>query len=342
VLKGKELMMSEKKLSYELEYVSCPLCDGSKSTVFIEDARDLLNGLEGEFNAVKCDNCGFIYTNPRPTVETIGYFYPDSAGYYQPGSPSKKKLRLKERLFNSCLSNYFNYSLSRLPKYIDGFYYFMFSHKFHHQHIPAYVEDGKLIDIGCSYGKWMKKMEGFGWSVYGLELNEKAVAYANQELGLENAKQGIIEDAEYENSFFDMVHMSMVLEHIHSPLDALGKVHRILKKNGELILSVPNITGKDAKMFMKYWYPLQLPTHLNHFSPETIALVLEKTGYRVNKIVHYSSEKDFLHSAKNSGNKRLYKTLKFSPVKNLLLKPYVKLLAARGQTGRMIVYAEKK
>jgi len=73
--------MSTPKKEVMLENVTCPLgC--SKSDEVILTGCDLLHDLPGEFTVVKCRTCGLMRTNPRPTSDTIGFYYPDNYGPY--------------------------------------------------------------------------------------------------------------------------------------------------------------------------------------------------------------------------------------------------------------------
>ena len=84
-------------MNYELETVPCNFCGSDAYSIYIKDAKELYNRLEGTFSVVTCNRCGFKFTNPRPTIGTIGYFYPDTAGYYRPEKP-KRALRIKDRI----------------------------------------------------------------------------------------------------------------------------------------------------------------------------------------------------------------------------------------------------
>ena len=57
--------------------VNCPLCYSSNYQVYIEQAKELYNGMNEYFNLYKCKECGHIFTNPRPTIDTMEYFYPE-------------------------------------------------------------------------------------------------------------------------------------------------------------------------------------------------------------------------------------------------------------------------
>ena len=325
---------------YELELVPCTLCGGESFDDQIVGANDLYNHLDGEFNVVRCRSCGFSLTNPRPTRETIGHFYPDSTGYYQPEDIDETRSR-RERLYRSVLANYYDYPLPRRSKIVDFFCYLRWRLKIRINHTPTWHADGRLLDIGCSWGRYLKIMQSYGWNVYGLEFNKQAVEYAQEKLGLGNVRQGMIEDAGFEDNFFDVVHMSMVLEHLHDPKLALEKIAVMLKPGGELIISVPNFASYEANKYGAKWYALQVPGHLNHFTPTTLRKAVEASGLEIQQFVFHKTERDFINSSKNAGRNGIARFLRFSPVRNLLLRPFVSALARRGKTGRMSVYARK-
>lgn len=329
-------------MKYELETINCNYCGSDKYRIYIKDARELYNGLDGTFNVVECKECGFRFTNPRPTRDTIGYFYPDTAGYYKPEKP-RQRSGLKQRFVNSILSNYYGYKLKRLPKFLDFPVYLLYrlKRKMDMFHIPMFVENGKLLDIGCSWGGYLYKMKSFGWDVYGLELNKKAVEFARNELGLNNIKNGFIEDISFENNFFDVINMSMVLEHLHDPLNALSKANLWLKTGGQLILSVPDISGFEARLFKDKAYTLHVPQHLNHFTPRTIRFFLGKTGFKIEKIIHQKGDTDLIKSAGYLDNKILFHVLSNKIIKKMFVRPFVKSLSFIGRTSRMTIYARK-
>ncbi|MEJ7619026.1 MAG: hypothetical protein WKF30_19070 [Pyrinomonadaceae bacterium] len=108
--------MDEKKVS--LEDRACPLgCAPDDELLF--SGRDRLHDLPGIFQVVKCRACGLMRTNPRPTPETIGFYYPENYGPYQSTrvdenrnnhqrSPLKRTLR---KLFKRI----FQLNIERLP-----------------------------------------------------------------------------------------------------------------------------------------------------------------------------------------------------------------------------------
>jgi len=329
-------------MNYTLETVNCPLCGKNNYKPYLTNVKELYGGSDNFFTIVKCCDCQMVFTNPRPTKDTIGYFYPDSAGYYQPRLRSDKDNSIKEKIIRTVLSNYYGYEFES-P--FDGFSAFflkmLFSRKLAVAHIPRFVAGGRLLDIGCSWGSYAFRMARYGWEVHGIEINKKAAEYAKNTLGLNNIFNGFFDEYKCSEDFFDVVHMSMALEHIHEPAECLNRVYKILKKGGQLIISVPDISGFEARIYGRYAHMLHVPQHLNHFSPATIKSMLNKIGFTVEKIVHQSSAKDLVASAQYLDNKLPYLVLKWSPIHKILVKPFVFLLSICEKTSRMSIYAEK-
>ncbi len=328
-------------VKYELETVACPLCNSDKYSVYIKDAKELYNNLNECFDVVQCDKCSHYFTNPRPTMQTIAYFYPDSAGYYKPVKPSKR-VGLKQELIYSVLNEFYNYKINTKYNALTAYLLYPFVKKqLDILHIPKYVDNGNVLDIGCSFGNHLYRLKEYGWNVYGTEINEKAVDFAKDELDITTIKKDFFENTEFEDSFFDVVNMSMVLEHVYDPKHVLQKVNKVLKDDALLILSVPDISGFEAKVYKKYLYGLHVPQHLQHFTPKTITKVLEDNGFKVEKIVHHQFDRDLVASSGYLENKLLNKILSNKFFRKTFVRIFIKILSALGKTSRMSVYARK-
>jgi len=72
-----------------------------------------------------------------------------------------------------------------------------------------------------------------------------------------------------------------VLEHVHALKPYLNQCLKSLKQNGRLIIAVPNYTSFDAKYYKKYWAAYDLPRHLYHFSPTSMATLLSEIGFEI-------------------------------------------------------------
>ena len=295
------------------------------------------------FDVVKCRDCSFVYTNPRPTKETMPYFYPDTAGYYKPALSNDIPIdSFGKGVLDSILKHCLNYETqARYPAYLARILRLLLARKNSLLQAPEFVKGGRLLDIGCSWGGYLSQMKQYGWDVYGTEINEKAVKYAQNQLGLKNVKHGFFEDISWQQNIFDVINMSMVLEHVYDPLGILRMVYPAMKKNGQLILSVPDISGLEAKLYKDKAYTLQVPQHLNHFTPKTITSFLTKAGFSIERIVHHRFDRDMVASAGYLNNKVLSRFLQNKFVRKTLVRITVDILSLLGKTSRMSVYARK-
>lgn len=326
---------------YDLETVNCPICNSGDYKIYVEGAKELYNNFDEYFDVCKCSKCGHLFTNPRPTAETIKYFYPDTAGYYKPVKYEEEK-SYKYEVYKGVLNRYYGYRLdAKVNAFIVMFMRLFRNNSIKVSHMPHFIQNGKLLDIGCSYGAYLKKMKSLGWNVYGTEINEKAADYAINNQGIKNIEKCFFEKSKYEDNYFDVINMNMCLEHVYDLNKTIKKTKDYLKRNGQLLISVPDITGFEAKVYKQYAYTLQVPQHLNHFSPESIRMLLEKHGYRVENIVHHSFDRDLVASAGYMKNKQLSKVLTNPFVRKTIIKAFVLFLSRIGKTSRMSIYARK-
>ena len=222
-----------------LEYVRCNLCQS-------DDFKKLY--VINAFDIVKCRKCGLVYTNPQPGLEDIKRFYKEKDAHIDPA---------EER-------DIFIQRFKRIIKTIERF---------------KGKGKGKLLDIGCSYGYFLKLAEEYGWEGYGVEISDYVSRYCREELNL-NIFTGGLSEAHYPDQHFDVITMFHTLEHVQDPRGWLREINRILKRDGLMVVAVPNIGSLKAMLAKKDWELFKAPEHLYHFSRQTLILLLVKTGFQ--------------------------------------------------------------
>ena len=253
-----------------LEDCLCPLgCAPSDEDVVT--GRDRLQGLPGEFNVVRCRQCGLMRTNPRPTPETIGFYYPEDYAPYVITTVSPEQAS-QFRALKELAKKLLKPNVNALPS------------------LPV----GRMLEIGCASGAFLHAMAQKGWDVRGIEFSQSA-ADRSRKLGYP-VYEGQIESAPTPSEPFDLVVGWMVLEHLHDPVAALRKVSKWTRPGGWLALSVPNIASYQFSLFGNAWFPLQLPNHLFHFTPNSLARVLKAAGWKVEKILYHRDLSHFIAS----------------------------------------------
>lgn len=251
-----------------MEEVACTLC-GENRPQFLFHRTDLAIGLPGEFSIVRCQNCQLIYLNPRPTVTSIGYYYPSSYDVYSLPDVDDGR-NAWERWFRG-------YHLNKRCRVVTA-------------HKPS----GRILDLGCSNGRFLHQMRHHGtWQRQGVELIPEVAQEGIERYGLD-IFQGTLEAAAFADNSFDAITLWDVLEHVYHPVDTLKECRRVLAPDGIIAFSVPVLDSLGGRVFGKYWVGYEVPRHLHVFSRETIHKVLAAAGLTViDEMVLYGSNYAF-------------------------------------------------
>jgi 2-polyprenyl-3-methyl-5-hydroxy-6-metoxy-1,4-benzoquinol methylase len=193
------------------------------------------------FCFVKCVSCDLVYLNPILESEML------------------------EKFYNSDAMNYMQ------NKILKSTYAEM---------LKTIVPSGKLLEIGCSVGYFLDAAKEIGnWKLFGIEPNEKAARYVREQLNIKIFND-FADDLLLKEKFFDAIVSFEVIEHITNPTELIESCYRLLKNNGYLIMSTPNINGFDFKILKKYHRSYSPPGHCLYFTPQTFQSLLKRAGFR--------------------------------------------------------------
>lgn len=232
----------------QLEKVPCPLCSGKQFAQVLT---------ENFLKIVKCSQCNFIFCNPRPTEEELKRFYNQ---YYPDDSESLWCEQMKDVFRSEGLNKIQN---------LKG--------------------KARVLDVGCGYGFFLKMLKDEGFETYGTEISIKAAEYGQKKLGL-TISEKTLRRTKFPANYFDVVTFWYVLEHLSKPRDELFEARRILNKGGLAIIRVPNQSTRFdtilSKLGQTEGFLMNPPRHLNDFTPETLAKLLELTGFHQIEIIN--------------------------------------------------------
>jgi len=138
-----------------------------------------------------------------------------------------------------------------------------------------------VLDVGCATGALLAFLRGRGWRVTGVEISPSA-DYAQNERKLD-VRNRPLEENNFSQGNFDVVLASHLIEHLNDPLSFLTETNRILKDDGYVFISTPNISGFQARLFGGAWRSA-IFDHLYLFSVRTLKAMLERTGFKVEKV----------------------------------------------------------
>jgi SAM-dependent methyltransferase len=153
----------------------------------------------------------------------------------------------------------------------------------------AWTGTGRLLDFGCGGGSYLRRMAELGWRVAGVDVSPVVARSVRDELGID-IHLGSLPHPDLAPGSFDVITMWQSLEHVHEPLAVLRAAYELLSPGGRIVVAVPNYESHAAKWFGEYWFGLDLPRHLTHFTRGTLVPVLRAAGFRVESVrglVHY-------------------------------------------------------
>jgi SAM-dependent methyltransferase len=199
----------------------------------------------------QCGNCGTWSLNPMPDGEALGAYYNQS--YTVP--PEAYARRVAEQAPPI---------LRELAERFPG--------------------RGKLLEVGCSYGFFLDAAQQDGWGVTGIELDDRAVKYGREKLGLEIFAGSLESEIGRLQPPYDAIVTFHVIEHLQDPVGFLRQCRKLLREGGVLMLKTPNVASWIAKRTGAYWEWLCPPAHIHLFSSGNLDIALQRSGFRVQRI----------------------------------------------------------
>jgi 2-polyprenyl-3-methyl-5-hydroxy-6-metoxy-1,4-benzoquinol methylase len=213
-----------------------------------------------DFSFVRCKSCGLVQRNPQPVKEEIIARYSDTFG--------------KDYLAYEIENEDAFLKLQQLALKDAGFYKL-------EKTLLRRAGGPSVLDIGCATGALLAALRDRGWRVTGVEISPCS-GYARDERKLD-VRSLPLEENEFPEASFDAVLASHLIEHLNDPRSFLTETRRILKDNGVVFITTPNISGFQARLYGGQWRSA-IFDHLYLFSIRTLSNTLKSAGFKVEKI----------------------------------------------------------
>ncbi len=212
--------------------------------------------------------------------------------------------RFAERTYRACPAcrlTYLESFAAESPRY-DGEY---FGEEYRRRYGRTYLEDfpsiketgkarmrvlrrllggdalGTLLDIGCAFGPFLDAARESGFSPFGVDVSEEAVAYVRRRLGIP-ALCGSFEELRMDDlppGPIRAVTLWYVIEHFQDLGGCLKKAASLLQPGGVLAFSTPNGRGISARKDMREFLLKSPADHYSILSPRGLSRILARFGF---------------------------------------------------------------
>ncbi|MBI2327835.1 class I SAM-dependent methyltransferase [Candidatus Curtissbacteria bacterium] len=144
----------------------------------------------------------------------------------------------------------------------------------------------KVLDVGCGTGQAIKFLNDHGFSGQGCDISKIAVDKANKLNKKNVAKIASADNLPYQSNNFDLVIALSVIEHLSAKITKkfLQEAYRVLKKNGYIFIVTPNFSTPIRYLQGSHWFGYSDPTHLNFYTPHSLASLLKKEQFKKIKL----------------------------------------------------------
>lgn len=202
---------------------------------------------------VMCSRCGLLRSSPRLTAEATARFYDeDYRDLYTGEAVGAAGLFEQQRANGAARAR-------RLAGLVEG--------------------SDTIYEVGCGAGGLLEVFAGLGKRVAGADLGEEYLTYGRSR-GLELVHGDAADLLAHTGEQADMVFLVHVLEHFLDLPTELGKLWRLLKPGGVLVVevpglwSVPSVYRGDLMLYLQN-------AHTYHFCGQTLDDVLSGCGFDV-------------------------------------------------------------
>jgi len=162
--------------------------------------------------------------------------------------------------------------------------------------LTANLSNRSILEVGCGNGDFALCLSDKNSNITAVDFSRKAISIARKKAKTLNSKvRFMVADAQnlpFKDNSFDMIFSCECLEHVENPERVLLEFNRVLKENGELILTTENYFNALILWWIKCWI-LKKPFNsgagvqpIEHFFLFwSVRNLIKKAGFNIKKMI---------------------------------------------------------
>ena len=228
---------------------NCPYCN-TESRLYFQSKDYNRNITQEIFDHYRCSQCGLIFIMPVPV--NLADYYPESYHFVPESS---------EHLEEGSKPEHYKIEI-----------------------VQGFVDNGRLLEIGPSYGSFAYLAKKAGFEVEAIEMNARCCQFLNKVIGVNaiNSDDPIAILGQMKP--YDVIALWHVIEHLPDPWTILNAICASLKPGGIVVLATPNPSSFQFNIMGYRWPHVDAPRHLILIPMRLLAKRLEALGMKAELI----------------------------------------------------------
>lgn len=150
--------------------------------------------------------------------------------------------------------------------------------------IRNFRAEGRLLDVGCAYGFFLKEAQPF-YEVSGIEISHEAAEFCRRS-GLQVVTGTVEQTTLQELPVMDVIVMFDVVEHLPDPRQTLELFCRHLSPDGIIVITTGDFASLYARLARRHWRLMTPPQHLWYFTPKSMKRLASAAGLELQYCDH--------------------------------------------------------
>jgi hypothetical protein len=146
--------------------------------------------------------------------------------------------------------------------------------------VQRYLTNGRLLEIGPSYGGFAYLAKRAGFDVNAIELDAKCCAYLSSMVGINVIHSSDPAEVIRESEPYDVVALWHVIEHLPSAWQTLEAMCLNIRLGGYVVISSPNPDSFQFHVLGRHWLHLDAPRHVMLIPTKLLIAKMEQLGMK--------------------------------------------------------------